>query len=139
MPFGWEPDTKFDSKHVSIAGCKAHYLKAGTGRTVILLLASMVVMARSYRSTINALSQEHTVLCLELPGCGRSDSLEKPFTPEQYAQWIAKYLKHFDIANAIVIGHSCSTAPAIALAQLRPDLASHLVLVSAIGTVPPSL
>ena len=132
-PFGWELRHKFDSKYCSVDGYSGHYLVAGTGKTVILLIASMVVMARSYRSTLNALSRDHTVFCLELPGCGRSDSVKTPFTPEQYADWIANFLRQMDISTVVIIGHSCSTAPAIALAQSRPDLASHLVLVSAIG------
>lgn len=132
-PFGWELKKKFDSKYCKVDGYNGHYLVAGTGKTVILLIASMVVMARSYRSTLNALSRDHTVFCLELPGCGRSDSLKTPFTAEQYADWIVNFLRQMEISSVVVIGHSCSTAPAIALAQSRPDLASHLVLVSAIG------
>ena len=138
-PFGWELNKKFDSKHAEVDGLTAHYLVAGKGRTVILLIASMVVLARSYRATLNALARDHTVFCLELPGCGRSDCVQKPFNSEQYADWIVSFLEQVRIAKAVVIGHSCSTAPALALAKLRPDLLSHLVLVSAIGAAPADL
>jgi len=132
-PFGWELNTKFDSKYAKVGEYTAHYLKAGQGKTVILMIASQVVLARSYRSTVNAMSREHTVVCLELPGCGRSDSVKQPFTHQQYADWIVQFLIYMDITKAVVIGHSCSTAPAIALAESHSSFVSHLILVSAIG------
>lgn len=92
----------------------------------------MVVLARSYRATLDALARDHTVFCLELPGCGRSDCVQKPFSSEQYADWTVSCLEQMGIAEAVIIGHLCSTAPALALAELRPDLMSHLVLVSVI-------
>lgn len=132
-PFGWELNKKFESKYATVGEYTAHYLKAGQGKSVILMIASQVVLARSYRSTVNAMSREHTVLCLELPGCGRSDSVKQPFTHQQYADWIVQFLIYMDITKAIVIGHSCSTAPAIALAEFHSSFVSHLILVSAIG------
>ncbi len=132
-PFGWELNKKFESKYATVGKYTAHYLKAGQGKTVILMIASQVVLARSYRSTVNAMSREHTVLCLELPGCGRSDSVKQPFTHQQYADWIVQFLIYMDITKAIVIGHSCSTAPAVALAKSHSSFVSHLILVSAIG------
>lgn len=132
-PFGWEAKRKFASKYTKVGEYTAHYLEAGQGKTVILMVASQVVLARSYRSTINAMSRDHTVMCLELPGCGRSDSTKHAFTHQQYADWIVQFLQHMNIAKAVVIGHSCSTAPAIALANTHADIVSHLVLVSAIG------
>lgn len=138
-PFGLELKKKFDSRHAKIDGLTAHYLVAGKGETVILLIASMVVLARSYRTTLNALARDHTVFCLELPGCGRSDCVQKPFNSEQYAEWIVSFIEQMGISKAVVIGHSCSTAPALALAESRPDLMSHLVLISAIGTAPPDV
>ncbi|KAL0027963.1 hypothetical protein WJX79_006070 [Trebouxia sp. C0005] len=132
-PFGWELNKKFDSKYITVGEHTVHYLTAGQGKTVILMIASQVVLARSYRSTVNAMSREHTVVCLELPGCGRSDSVKQPLTHQQYADWIVQFLHYMDITKAVVIGHSCSTAPAIALAESHSSLVSHLILVSAIG------
>ena len=134
-PFGWELKRKYDSKYAKIGKHTAHYLTAGNGTTVILMIASQVVLARSYRSTMNALSRDHTVFCLELPGCGRSDSVKEPFTHQQYAAWIVKFLDHIQVTSAVVIGHSCSTAPAVALAESHASFVSHLVLVSAIGAI----
>ena len=68
-----------------------------------------------------------------LPGCGRSNSVKQPFTHLQYADWIVQFLIYMDISKAVVIGHSCSTAPAIALAESHSSFVSHLILVSAIG------
>ena len=132
-PFGWELCPKIASKFAVVDNYTAHYLVAGEGPTALVLLASQVVLARSYRSTVNALAREHTVYCVELPGCGRSDSLRRPFDHQQYAEWIVKFLEHLNISNAVIIGHSCSAAPAITLAALYPQYVSHLVLVSAIG------
>ena len=132
-PFAWELCPKVASKFAVVDNYTAHYLVAGEGPTAVVLIASQVVLARSYRSTVNALAREHTVYCIELPGCGRSDSVRKPFDQQQYAEWIVKFLEHLNISSAVIIGHSCSAAPAITLAASHPKYVSHLILVSAIG------
>ena len=99
-PLGWR--LKHASLYVEVAGLKAHYLKAGKGQ-VILLLSSQVIIARSYKSTISALAKDFCVLCLELPGCGFSDSVNTPLTHTEYAQWITQFLKKMDVDKAIVI------------------------------------
>lgn len=136
-PFSWELKPKYDSNFVTVGKYKAHYLAGGTaGNKVILILASQVVVARSYRSTLNALlSRNYRVICVELPGCGRSDSVQSPFTHQQSSAWLTQFLKQLDIQSAVVIGHSCSGPPAIALAGSHPDLVSHLVLVGSIGVI----
>lgn len=129
-PLNWR--LKYTSKYVEVEGYKAHYLQAGKGR-VILLLSSQVIIARSYKSTISALAEDFCVLCLELPGCGFSDSVIDPLAHTEYAAWITKFLSTVGVNKAIVIGHSDSSAPAVALASAHPDTVSHLVLISAIG------
>ncbi|KAL0020949.1 hypothetical protein WJX79_005120 [Trebouxia sp. C0005] len=88
---------------------------------------------RNRQQQLRSQLEKHTVVCLELPGCGRSDSVKQPLTHQQYADWIVQFLHYMDITKAVVIGHSCSTAPAIALAESHSSLVSHLILVSAIG------
>ena len=129
-PLAWK--LKHASLYVEVDGLRAHYLKAGKGQ-VVLLLSSQVIIARSYKSTISALAKDFSVLCLELPGCGFSDSVITPLTHTEYAQWITHFLKKVGVDKAIVIGHSDSSAPAIALASRYPEVVSHLVLTSAIG------
>lgn len=129
-PLGWR--LQYSSLYVEVDGYKAHYLKAGKGR-VILLLSSQVIIARSYKSTLSALAKNFCVLCLELPGCGFSDSVAKPLTHTEYASWISEFLKVVGVDSAIVIGHSDSSAPAVALASAHHNTVSHLVLISAIG------
>lgn len=133
-PLGWR--LKCASLYVEVDGYKAHYLKAGKGR-VVLLLSSQVIIARSYKSTLSALAKDFCVLCLELPGCGFSDSVTIPLTHTEYAQWVTKFLKTVGVDSAIVIGHSDSSAPAIALASAHPETVSNLVLISAIGKSQP--
>ena len=132
-PFSWELSPKYDSNFTKVGKYRAHYLAAGSGKTVILILASQVVSARSYRSTLNALSQTCRVICLELPGCGRSDGVKSPFTQQQSADWLTQFMKQLDIESVVVVGHSCSGASAIALAEAHPKFVSHLVLVGSIG------
>lgn len=134
-PFSWELNPQYDSSFIKVGKYRAHYLAAGSGENVILILASQVVTARSYRSTLNALSQTCRVICLELPGCGRSDGVKLPFTQQQSADWLTQFMKQLDIESAIVIGHSCSGAPAIVLAQTHSKFVSHLVLVGSIGVI----
>ncbi|KAK9814118.1 hypothetical protein WJX72_000954 [[Myrmecia] bisecta] len=135
-PFAWEPGRQFTSKFITVSGYQAHYLEAGAGDPVILL-ASPVIIARSYRSTVNALAKKYKVLCVELPGCGRSDLVEEPWTHKNYAKWVTEFMDAMHIDQAPVIGHSDSGAPVVGLARFYPTRVSHIILVDVIGVNAP--
>ena len=123
---------KIHKRYVSVEGLKAHYLEVGEG-TPLLLVASQLVRARTYRPIIPLLSTHFRLLVVELPGCGRSERLGDRWSATRYADWLAAFMSKLAIDRAAVIGHSNSGAVALMLAASHPGRVERLVIVDSVG------
>jgi pimeloyl-ACP methyl ester carboxylesterase len=65
----------------------------------------------------------------DLRGRGRSGSLPGPFGLSRHAEDLAELLDAMGVERAVVAGHSMGGFVAVALAALRPELITRLVLV----------
>lgn len=114
-------------------GARARYLCCGSGPP-LLLLASPLALARTYRRAIRTLCRSFTIVCVELPGSGGSERLAEPWTTKRYAEWALELVRYLPLAAPVVVGHGGSTAIAVELAALAPAEIGGLVLVDALGT-----
>jgi pimeloyl-ACP methyl ester carboxylesterase len=118
--------------HIQIAGRRAFYREAGSGPPVVIL-ASMLVLARSYLPTIASLSARYRVICLEPPGCGHASKLEQPWSFEEYADFLLSFIDALQLDRPHIIGHSNSGPVAILLAAEHPHRISSITLTDSIG------
>ena len=82
-----------------------------------------------------ALSGRRSLL-VDFFGYGYSDRPQNfGYTLEEHAETVAKLLDHLGLTGSEIIGHSMGGVVAIALASLRPDLVSKLVVAE--GTLGP--
>lgn len=88
-----------------IDNLKINYVDKGQGEPVLMLhgWGSSVV---PFTSIINLLSLKYRVVAVDFPGCGQSDTMEKPWTVDDYCSFVLKVMKSLDIDNPILIGHS---------------------------------
>lgn len=100
---------------------------------MLLLLASPLVMGRSYLPLIRPLAAHFHVFTLEAPGSGRSSVLRRPWTLEDYARWTARLMEQLRLERVILVGHSNTGPVAMRLAILHPERVEKLVLVGIIG------
>lgn len=121
-------------RSVELAGARAVVLEAGQGPCV-LILASMLVRARSYLPLLRQLSTTHRVLVVELPGSGRGSRLRRPWSLQQYSSWTERLISELDLRDLTLVGHSSSGAVALLLAaRVAPaSRVSLLVLVGSVG------
>ena len=78
------------------------------------------------------------VVAPDLRGRGRSGELPGPFGLRRHAEDLAELLDAMGVSRAVVAGHSMGGFVAVALAALRPELVSQLVLVDGgLPLVPP--
>ena len=117
---------------VSAAGHRGRFLSAGNG-PVVVVLASMIVGARSYRATLAQLAQSARTVVLEMPGCGLGSRLPAAWTPVHYAEWLLEALEALNIDRCTLVGHSNSGPVALVAAALQPTRIERLVLVDSIG------
>lgn len=116
---------------LAVNGERGLALEAGLG-PVVVIVASMIVRARSYLPLIDVFARKHRVIVLEAPGTGRSSHLVKPWSVQQYAQWVVGALEHLGVHDVSLIGHSNSGPVALEVTTMTRRV-SRLVLVDSIG------
>ena len=118
---------------VEVDGQRAYCSEIGEGPPIVLL-ASMVVLERTYRRTAQRLAEQYRVITVELPGSGRASKLTTLWSFEEYATWLEKLIGRLGLNRPpIIIGHSNSGAVALIFAVMFPERISKRVLVDSIG------
>jgi pimeloyl-ACP methyl ester carboxylesterase len=132
-------------KTINVQQGKAHYIEAGGGsdKPTLIIVASQMILARSYLWTIHQLYEHFRVISVEVPGCGFSARVSKPWSRFEYAKWIVSFMDELGIDKATLVGHSDSGAPVLRAGVDFPNRVDAIVLVDSIGanvaTYPDSL
>ena len=77
---------------------------------------------------LNSLTSAYQVICIDLPGFGKSELSQTETNLEQVASEIASYLQSIEIDRAIFIGHSLGGYVALALAEAFPEMVQGIGL-----------
>lgn len=120
---------------IRVEGIEARYLCAGSGQPV-LLVASPLVLARTYLPVMRALAPRFTVVVVELPGAGGSDRLDQAWTFERYGEWTIELVRRMPLAAPILVGHSDAAPVVIEAARLAPAEVRAVALVGPCGACP---
>lgn len=126
----WDPYVK----HRLVGDLRMRFLDYGTGPAMVLMHG----MASSWEwwlENIPALAQQHRVIAVDLPGCGRSEALTAPAEIADHARAVFGLLTELGIESATVVGHSMGGLVAIGMVGVDPRRVEKLVLVDA-GGVP---
>ncbi len=122
------------SQFITVGSYRLHLLDAGHGPTV-LLLHGFAGSAEDWRPTAEALVRRgYRVIAADALGFGRSDKpLDAPYSFELQVGLYAKLLDVLGVQRVCVMGHSMGGKYALAMALLRPERVSSVVLVSSDG------
>lgn len=85
--------------------------------------------SRVWRWQVNTLSQEHTVVAWDAPGCGQSADPPDWFRLPDYADTLAELIAVLKLGRTHVLGHSFGGALALELARRHPQVVTTLILV----------
>ena len=124
-----ESDT---SRYVEVHGINIHFNDAGQGEIVIMLHGSGPGASgwSNFNRNIDALAATHRVLCVDMPGWGKSDPRETGINFfEWFADKIIAVMDALDIEKASVIGNSLGGGVAFKMALEHPDRIDRLVLM----------
>ncbi len=89
-----------------VNGLNIQYIDKGVGETTVLLLHGWGVDSSLYHLLIDHLATYCRVVAPDLPGFGGSDEPPRPFTPDDYADFVLAFAKTLGITQAVTIGHS---------------------------------
>lgn len=99
----------------------------GNGK-VILLIHGFPFHHGIWDSYTKLLSDQFTVINIDLPGFGKSPALKQPFTLAQVADALLDFIDEKKLQNINVVGHSLGGYIALALVKKKPALFASLVL-----------
>ena len=123
---------------VTLDGVRWRYLRAGSGPP-LLLIHGFMAYSFSWRFNMEALSRHFSVYAVDLPGCGFSQRTDEPqCSLASDAEGVLRFMDHFGMEQADVLGTSRGGGVAIVLAALaaqqsKQHLIRRLALVCAIN------
>ncbi|MCX5998288.1 MAG: alpha/beta fold hydrolase [Chloroflexi bacterium] len=121
-----------EGTHIEIGGRRIHYLKAGSGPTVVLLHGG-ASDSRDWISTIHALCDSHTCYALDMVGFGLSDRSKDGYCLSDFVECTLGFVEALGLERPDLVGHSLGGRVCLDIALRRPDDVRKLVLVDSAG------
>ncbi|MCU1342205.1 MAG: Alpha/beta hydrolase [Candidatus Acidoferrum typicum] len=119
------------SRSATVEGIKLHYLTAGQGPSVVLLLHGYAETSRMWKPLIPLLARKYRVVAPDLPGIGDSDIPSNGLDMKTAAIRIHALAKSLGIEKARVVGHDIGLMVAYAYAAQFPAETEKLVVMDA--------
>jgi len=120
------------TRDVVADGIRVHLVEAGEG-PALLLLHGLTATHFTWEHTIPAFADRWRVIAPDLPGHGRSDKPDAPYTIDFYAGVIRSLARALDVDEALVVGNSLGGQIAIELGLAYPRFTRALVLAAPAG------
>ena len=127
---------------VEAGGHRIAYERRGEGPPVVLL-HGYVGDRRMWRSQLDDISDEFTVVAWDAPGHGGSSDPPEEFPLHAFADCLAAFIDALELGRPHVVGLSFGGGLALELVRRHPGLPASLVLASAYagwaGSLPPEV
>ncbi len=121
---------RFVDHYVQAGTVKARYWAAGAHGTPILFIHGLGASVQIWRPALEVIGRKHRVLAVDLPGFGRSDKPDAPYTLEYMANFIRDFLDMIGVPRVTLVAHSFGGAVALRFALDFPERLERLVLVA---------
>src|ERR1700742_4591463 len=122
----------FEHQTLTLHGHSIRYVQKGSG-PVLLLIHGMAGSLDTWRSVIDPLASDATVLAVDLPGHGSSGPGGGDFSLGSLAAGLRDVLVALGHDRATLVGHSLGGGIAMQFSYLFPEMTERLVLVSSGG------
>ncbi|MFZ1519488.1 MAG: alpha/beta hydrolase [Ignavibacteriaceae bacterium] len=109
------------------------YMDQGSGEHTIILVHGLASNAGFWRYNIPELAKKYRVIAIDLPGYGKSQKGDYPYSMSFYAEQVKNLIDELKLNNVVYVGHSMGGQVGIKLAIKYPDLLSKLILASPAG------
>lgn len=111
-----------------VNGVRLSYRQSGKGPTVVLVHGLAANQAFWRWELIDALTREHQVLTLDLPGHGHSATPASGYRPSDLAELVGGLLDQLGIGQVHLVGHSFGGCVALQLALQQPGRMHSLTI-----------
>ena len=110
----------------------------GHGKTIVLL-HGFLENSKIWNRFEDFLSNDYSVVSIDLPGFGKSDEPKEVWDVSSYVQFVIDFLKDYDTKEVMLLGHSFGGRVIIKM-HSRNDLpfkVTKVILVDSAGIMPP--
>ena len=120
------------SGYAPVNGLRMYYEfhGANTSATPLILLHGGLGSTAIYSEILPALSANRQVIAIDFQGHGRTADIDRPFSPEFFADDVAALAKYLQLEKADVMGYSLGGVTAQQVIYRHPALVRKLVVVS---------
>jgi pimeloyl-ACP methyl ester carboxylesterase len=124
-------DKTIASRAEDVNGVRLHYLTAGSGPTVVILLHGYAETSRMWRPILPQLAERFRVIAPDLPGIGDSAIPASGLDMKSAANSIHALARKLGVEKARVVGHDIGLMVAYAYAAQFPTETEKLVVMDA--------
>ena len=121
--------------NIVIDNINISYNDIGEG-TPVLLLHGWGSSKEVYGGIIKTLSGRCRLVALDFPGCGNSDIMDKPWTLDDYCNFVLKFMDAVELKNPIMMGHSHGGRVTLYMTATGMVNPPKIVLLDAAGLIP---
>lgn len=105
-----------------------NYSKQGTGKEIIVLLHGYLESKEMWYELEPYLLQKYTVICIDLPGHGKTPNFYTEHTMEFMAETVKLVLDKLGVSKFHLIGHSMGGYVSLAFAEKYSQMLNSLVM-----------
>lgn len=116
---------------ITINGVKTNYQVFGDGTPFLILHGWGSASDRWIKEAEIIYKKGFKVVIPDLPGFGKSESLARPWTVNDYVRWFEEFTKALNLENFHLLGYSFGGALAAKIAVKYPQRVQRLFLVAA--------
>ncbi len=120
---------------ININGLNIEYSDIGSGIPV-LLLHGWGSSFDVYKGIISALSDRCRLVAMNFPGCGNSETMENPWTLDDYCTLVSEFMEKTGLQNPVMIGHSHGGRVVLKMAASGMVTPTKIVLLDSAGLIP---
>ncbi len=120
-------------KYIRVKGVNIRYWEKGNKGTDLILIHGIGQFIETWQNNVEFFSQNHRVFVVDLPGFGRSDKPDVPYSFQYFSQFIIDFMDVLDIEQASLVGNSMGGGTSLYVAFQAPDRVAKLVLVNSAG------
>ena len=117
-------------------GHRIYYRSFGSGKRAMIFLSGWGCDTSLWRNQVPALVPFGRVLLVDLPGHGRSDKPDIPYTLDLFARAVYAVCEHARVQKAAVVGHSMGGLVAYEFARRWPEKTIALIWVDGAFSIP---
>jgi len=127
--FGQKPN--FQSKFADVNGVKIHYLQAGTGKKVMVMLHGFGETSHMWTPYFDDFGKDYTIIASDLRGIGESSRSTGGYDKKTVAADVHELIRSLGYKQIDLVGHDIGLMVAYAYAAQYPEDVRKLALLEA--------